>query len=197
MGAFISGKILTDRFQWNERATRDLPTSARLLSTAPCSRAIQCYYRLVPDGCDHHGWPGAERASDAGVARQRRRAQEQVRMHAVAGGDPGRRRSRVAPIRQEQTARRGGTRMREPHGPDDVGGGDHRVVAQRDRRTQRRPARQRDPAAVADSRFGRSLPPVRRDRAREGSRRRRLGERRRILSRSNGDASSHALRAAC
>ena len=31
--------------------------------------AIRCYNRLVPDGSDHHGWPGAERASDAGVAR--------------------------------------------------------------------------------------------------------------------------------
>ena len=62
---------------------------------------------------------------------------------------------------------------------------------------QRRRARQCDPAAVADPRFGRSLPPVRRDRAREGSRRRRLGQRRRLLSRSVGTLHSmHSARRA-
>src|SRR5208283_5669656 len=66
-------------------AERDSP--ARSANKPPASvhsallAAIRCYNRLVPDGSDHHGWPGAERASDAGVARQRRRTQEPVRMH--------------------------------------------------------------------------------------------------------------------
>ena len=118
-------------------------------------------------------------------------------MHAVARRDPGRRRSRLAPIRQEQAARRRRAWMRQPHGALEVRRRDHRLAAQGDRGAQRRRARQRDPAAVAASRFGRSLPPVRRYRARKGSRRRQLGQRRRILPRSVGTLHSmHAARRA-
>src|ERR1700689_2772163 len=44
----------------------------RRLSTAPCSPRTGAIIESYPDGCNHHGWPGAERASDAGAARQRR-----------------------------------------------------------------------------------------------------------------------------